>query len=166
MKKLNQFALSISFFTLCLTHGFSQSQIPSFWSDSSIRFESEIENSRSVVLDTEALKIALKNAPLYQQVSPSASTLVISLPVPEGGTATFKVVESSVMAAELQIRFPAIRSYRGIGIENPAQQVHFDLSPQGFHAMIFRNGSTIFIDPVSHLAASNKYISYTREAFF
>jgi hypothetical protein len=32
--------------------------------------------------------------------------------------------------------------------------------------MIFRNGSTIFIDPVSHLAASNKYISYTREAFF
>lgn len=166
MMKLNQFALSISFFTLCLTHGFSQSPTPSFWSDSSIGFESEIENSRSVVLDTEVLKIALKNAPLYQQVSPSESTIVISLPVPEGGTATFKVVESSVMAAELQIRFPAIRSYRGIGIENPAQQVHFDLTPQGFHAMIFRNGSTIFIDPVSHLAASNKYISYTREAFF
>ena len=54
-----------------------------------------------------------------------------------GTTDRYEVVENSVMEPELQQKYPNIRSYIGIGVENPEKSIRFSLSPYGFNATIF-----------------------------
>ncbi len=155
---------------IALSSGFIQAQAPSFWTDAELspqrQVQIETKTFRALELDQLSLRSTLENASLMDQIDPTQSSLFLTLPLPEGGEATFKIAEAPVMAAELQARFPGIRSYKGVGIDDQAQQVHFDLTPAGFHAMIFRNGSTVFIDPSPQEGLPNLHISYTREAFY
>ena len=157
-------------FILCLCLGSAQAQTTSFWADSELSLEqkelTEAAAYRALNVDQLALAEILKNAPSQEAMLASQSAVIISFPMPNGENLDFKVVEASVMSAALQNRFPNIRSYRGAGVDNPLLQAHFDLSPNGLHAMIFREGSTVFIDPVQDAAAPEKHISYSRNAFF
>ena len=67
--------------------------------------------------------------------------------MPDGSFESFSFVNSPVMAPELAAKFPEIQVYLGQGIDNPSSTVRFDLTPQGFHAMILKTGESIFIDP-------------------
>ena len=68
--------------------------------------------------------------------------------MPGGGWERFDVVESPVLEASLQERFPDIRTYRGQGRDNRAATVRLDLTPRGFHAMILSGRGTTMIDPL------------------
>jgi len=157
-------------FILVLSIGTAQAQAPPFWQDTELSVEqkatTEVAAFRALTVDESELRIILKNAPMIGQVRANESTLILSLPFPNGENFDFRVVEAPVISASLQSRFPAIRSYRGVGVDDALLQAHFDLSPNGFHAMIFREGSTVFIDPIRDSASPEKHISYTREAFF
>jgi subtilisin-like proprotein convertase family protein len=75
----------------------------------------------------------------------------IQLPLPDGTTGRFVLIEASVMAPELQARYPEIRCFTGWGLDDPTAQIKADLTPQGFHAMIYsKQSGTIFIDPYYH----------------
>jgi hypothetical protein len=157
-------------FTLCICLASAQAQSLSFWADGELSIEqkglTEVAVYRALNIDQLALKEILKNAPSQEAMQASQSAVIVSFPMPNGDNFDFKVVEAPVMSAALQNRFPNIRSYRGAGVDNPLLQAHFDLSPNGLHAMIFREGSTVFIDPVQDAAAPEKHISYSRNAFF
>lgn len=157
-------------FTLCICLASAQAQSLSFWADGELSIEqkelTEVAVYRVLNVDQLALKEILKNAPPQEAMQASQSAVIVSFPMPNGDNFDFKVVEAPVMSAALQNRFPNIRSYRGAGVDNPLLQAHFDLSPNGLHAMIFREGSTVFIDPVQDAAAPEKHISYSRKAFF
>lgn len=117
---------------------------------------------RTIGLNVEALIAVLQQAPMEGTVAMSASPVRVSLPLPDGGTREFRVVESPIMAAALAARYPQIRTYLGQGVDNPSATVRFDLTPVGFHAMILSDGPTVYIDPYSR-GNARYYISYFKK---
>ncbi|HYC27873.1 MAG TPA: hypothetical protein VEB42_03640, partial [Chitinophagaceae bacterium] len=91
----------------------------------------------------------LKTSPSERNVSPQASTFLIVLPNADGGMERYRVVEAPVMDPALAAKYPGIRSYAGQGVDNRQATVRFDVSPEGFHAMMLSpDRPTIYIDPV------------------
>lgn len=113
---------------------------------------------RTLHLDVPALQALLANVPDHP-----VEGIVITLPMPDGGSARFHLYETPVMAPELQARYPQIRCYSGRGIDNPSATLKCDLTPWGFHAMVrSKQYGSIFIDPY---AQGNReyYISYFKK---
>lgn len=120
---------------------------------------------RTVSLNLPALRNLLAQAPMEGTVTAKASPVVLELPMPQGGVSRFSIVESPVMAAELSVKYPNIKTYSGQGIDDPTASVRFDLTLQGFHAMILSATSgTMFIDPYSR-ANKDVCISYFKRDY-
>lgn len=82
--------------------------------------------------------------------SRNANEVVITLPNAEGKLEHFRVLEASNFDAELQARFPQIRSYVGQGIEDKSAVLRLSLDPRGIQTMIFRaDKSAEFMEPYS-----------------
>lgn len=112
-------------------------------------------------LDVKALAAALETAPLEFTAAARETPLIVALPMPDGTLQRFACAESPVMAPELAARYPLIRTFAGIGLDDPSANVRFDLTPAGFHAQIMRPAGTVFIDPYSH-GDDEYYVSYRR----
>jgi len=84
---------------------------------------------------------------------------IIILPNSAGGLEAFKIRESSIFEKPLADKFPNIKSYTAVGIDNANSYAKISLGLDGFHAVVFSpNGKTIYIDPYSR---DNKdYIVY------
>ncbi|HIO15956.1 MAG TPA: hypothetical protein EYN19_03820 [Flavobacteriales bacterium] len=144
-----------------------------YWSDVVVRAADELPTIqpatyRTVAIDLESIKQVLNAAPLESSrsnISAKNSNSIIELPMPDGTMESFSFVNSPVMAPELAAKYPEIQVYLGQGIDNPASIVRFDLTPQGFHAMILRSKSTVYIDPYT-TGDLTKCISYTKASFY
>ena len=83
--------------------------------------------------------------------------------MPDGSFQRFLIEESPVMDAALVTRYPEIKSYRGIGIEDGTATVRFDWTPLGFHALVLpAEGKAINIQPLDAKDGST-YVSYYHE---
>ena len=120
---------------------------------------------RAVTVDAAALELHLAAAPHESDVRPQASPAILTLPRPDGTWATFRFVESPVMAPELQAQFPSIRTYLGQGIDQPTALLRCDMTPAGFHAMVLSDGETWYIDPVTP-GDRSAYLVYTKSDFY
>ena len=100
-------------------------------------------------LDVNGLKQQLVNAPKRVAGSGKSNSL-IALPNAEGKFEKFSVYENSIMDPALAARYPEIKSYVAVGIDNPTATVYFSVSPLGFKAMILSaDKSAVFIEPFS-----------------
>jgi hypothetical protein len=168
--------LFISMF-FCLSIIFSSQLFPQdhyagLWNDIS-EIGLDAEGTRYIIpqsymtfeLELENLSNALIQIPDEKSVRVKDSNFRLSLPTPDGDFITFRVVESPVMAEGLKIKYPEIRTYLGQGIEeNSSARLRFDVTPQGFHAIIFSSKGTIYIDPYS-LGDSRYYICYFKKDY-
>jgi hypothetical protein len=112
------------------------------------RLAAALLHARPLTLAIADLRAALANAPVEGQSN--KAPLLLALPLPNGTSGRFQVVESSVMEARLAAQFPAIKTYSGVGLDDPTATVRLDLTPRGFHAQVLSGaGSTVYIDPVS-----------------
>jgi hypothetical protein len=76
-----------------------------------------------------------------------AGSIVMTLPTPLG-MQRFLVTEASVFSDELAAKYPEIKSYVGIGIDDPTARARFSKSTDGFHAMISSGKYPLYlIDP-------------------
>ncbi|MFO0839201.1 MAG: M12 family metallo-peptidase [Phycisphaerae bacterium] len=91
----------------------------------------------------------LAQAPSEDKVAAADSQFVVSLPMPDGSFARFRVVDSPIMAPALAAQFPEIRTFLGQGIDDPAASVRFDYTPVGFHSQILSPNGSVYIDPIS-----------------
>ena len=119
---------------------------------------------RTVGLDAGALQALLAEAPLEGTPAAADSSVILALPLPEGGYGHFRIVESPIMAPELAARFPEITTYAGQGLDDPTATTRFDWTPTGFHAIVFGLSGTIYIDPYSRNDTAH-YISYYKRDF-
>lgn len=113
-------------------------------------------------LDLEGLKQRLKRAPHRSEYG-TRSGIEISFPDASGQMGRFLVYEAPVMAAELQDKYPDMRSYVGIGIDDPVARIRFSVTQWGLHTMAFTGeGETVYIDPFTK--DKRTYIAYTKSA--
>ncbi|HEV2904671.1 MAG TPA: zinc-dependent metalloprotease family protein, partial [Pyrinomonadaceae bacterium] len=91
----------------------------------------------------------------------SSADVVLSVPMPDGSLARFKIEESPIMDPALAARFPNIKTYRGQGVDDKSATARFGVTPEGFHAIILKSGGTVLIDPYAKGDTTN-YITYLK----
>ena len=100
-------------------------------------------------LDSNALMNALVDAPA-RSATAKLSAVILSLPNAEGQMERFRVYENSILDPVLAAQYPNIKSYIGIGIDNPTSTAYFSSSPLGFKSMVLNaDKQAVFIEPIS-----------------
>ena len=126
--------------------------VNSFWQKTTNR-NLAIEGERKIIpqksnillLDEEAFKLFQKTIPKEG----SLQSALISLPTPDGNEMIFKIFENPCMEAPLAAKYPMIKTYKAVSVENPAVTAKIDYTTFGFHAMVFGSNGIYFIDPYS-----------------
>ncbi len=140
------------FFTALTVLVFAISLSAQIWTDTDIydiRGERKLapKTARGLRADTEALRIQLWSVPLETSIAAEASQAIISLPSPDGKSATFRIVAYD--ATEAPDRYPNIRTFYGLNTEDPDQTIFLDWTAQGFHASVRGGaGPSWYIDPI------------------
>lgn len=99
----------------------------------------QAERGRVLALDIAALRGVLRAA---------TAEGYMDLPLPEGGTRSFRFWPNGLMAPELAQRYPGIRTFSGVAVDDPGTRLRMDITPQGFHAMVLDPADgDWFIDP-------------------
>ncbi len=122
--------------------------------------------SHLVELNKNLLADFLSGAPLENSLLAKSDFRIITLPMPDGSFARFRIVESPIMESGLAAEFPEIKTYSGYDIDNPTNYVRFDTTSFGFHAMIRTTEGLVMIDPYTSdntLNNTDTYISYLRK---
>jgi len=169
MKTLNRY-----FFSLVILLGFFfslEAKADTYWKDipqANVQSSGERviipQKFRTITLNNSEIKSVLNAAPLEKNVRAGNSNSVITLPMPDGRNLRFRFVESPIMEDGLAAQIPDVTTYMGQGIDDPYTSVRFDMTPLGFHAMIFTLDNVVFIDPYAQNDNVN-YISYFKSDF-
>ncbi|NOT58846.1 MAG: hypothetical protein HOP19_01340, partial [Acidobacteria bacterium] len=106
-----------------------------------------------VTLQRRALLQQLAQAPLENT---KGTRPVMSLPQPDGSFARFAIEESPNMEPALAARYPEIKSYRAVSVDDPAVIARFAWSPEGLRALVARPDTAYSVEPVS----DTEYVSY------
>lgn len=111
-------------------------------------------------LNKTALLSILNKAPLEFTDAARNNEVILTLPMPDGSFARFRVEKSPIVEAGLAAKYPQLgQTYRGQGLDDPTATVRFDFLPSGFHSMILSARGTVLVDPYSKDDTEN-YISY------
>jgi len=98
-------------------------------------------------LNLLSLKTNLNNSPARNSKN---SNTIISIPNADGVLERYRVYENSNMDPALAAKYPEIKSYIGIGIDNPTATAYFSVSPLGFKSMMLSpDKSAVFVEPIS-----------------
>ena len=90
----------------------------------------------------------------------------LTLPYPDGSNHAFSIKRNQTLHPDLNAKFQEIMTLDGYALDGSGAFAKWDITPQGFHAMIMIPGkSTVFIDP--YLKGNTEYyIVYEKDAFF
>ena len=115
--------------------------------------QARLRAARPLTLAAPALRAAL-----------AAPAAVLLLPLPDGRNARFSLRAAPVMAPALAARYPGIRTYAGVGLDDPTATLRLDDTPQGFHAQVLSaTTGAVYLDPVSATDPVH-YLSYALAA--
>jgi hypothetical protein len=156
---------------VCLTCWFSLSAQKSlYWKKSALVISIPQEMKKSInpafwsgfVLDMHVLRNEWLAAARGYYFEADKKGLQIELPMPDGSFQLFKVVMTDVMHPSLAARYPAIKTFAGMGVTDPSATVRIDITPKGLHGMILSPQGAVFIEPIS-VAETQTYISYFKK---
>ncbi len=95
-------------------------------------------------VDFNELNQSLLNIPVSAKVG-----FDMEMPMPDGKTQLYTVVSDPVMEAELQARYPNIRTYKVISKETGGLAGRIGTSPEGFYGVLDINGKEVLINKVN-----------------
>jgi len=116
-------------------------------------------------LDRQRLQTILTAAPEEMGGVAARGAVELVLPLPDGTSQVFTVVESSIMEPALAAKFPEIKTYIVRAAGDGASHGRIDVTPQGFHAILRTSSGRVFVDPLDRTGKGELYASYfTRNA--
>ena len=119
-------------------------------------------NGTALSLDEPGLRAALATAP--PEARAGAAPLVLALPLPDGTVGRFALREAPIMEAPLAARYPQIKTYAGVGLDDATASVRVDMTPLGFHARVLSaTGQGFSIDPLSATDTQHYLSGYHRD---
>lgn len=86
--------------------------------------------------------VILQTALLSDQPS-----IIIAVPLPTGEFVNFILTPENIMAEGLAKKYPNIRTFSGVAVNDATSTGRFDITPNGFHAMFYYQGERIFVEP-------------------
>ncbi len=117
---------------------------------------------RTFRLNKAAVMPILDSAPVEFSDSSRFMQTILTLPMPDGTFARFRIEHSLVVEIGLLEKFPELgRTYNGRGIDDPTATVRLDLLPNGFHAMVLSPRGTVLVDPYAKGDTEN-YLTYLK----
>src|SRR5262245_34791045 len=78
----------------------------------------------------------------------ASRTASITLPLPDGRLAGFRVTESSILSPALRRKHPEWRTFRAISDNDPLVRARLELTPKGLRAAVFTPAGAATIDPL------------------
>ena len=121
----------------------------------------ETVRGRVLALDLPALQQQLAATP--KEFS-AAQPLTTSLPMPDGGSAEFRVLETGVMHPALAAKYPGIRTYVGQGVSDPTATLRLQTGPKGLRGMVLSTLGTVYLDPYRQGDARHTLVYFKRDA--
>ena len=98
-------------------------------------------------LNMEAFKNTIQDAPIRGQIS-GKSNVIAEFPTPEGTLERFRITESPIMEAELAEKFPMIKTYKAVGVDDPTATMRFSVTQFGLHTMTLSGKrNSMYVDP-------------------
>ena len=104
------------------------------------------EKYETYQLDEQEMKSLLSKAPLMD-FNLATKKAKLALPLANGTSEVFEFVESPAMSPVLAAKFPNIKSFKGMSMDNPHNRAWIDYSPEGFRAAIYTTEAIVYIDP-------------------
>jgi hypothetical protein len=121
----------------------------------------QLRRVRAASLDLAGIRGVAREAPMARSGDLSDSSLIISLPHPDGGYQRFTLEESPVMEPGLAAKHPDIKTYRGKGVDDPRATLRMDITQLGLHASVRSPDGGWYVDPY-YRNDTSVYASYTR----
>ncbi|MDP5231737.1 MAG: M12 family metallo-peptidase, partial [Cellulophaga sp.] len=152
------FAIPIFFIGFC---GFSQVD---YWQESNIK-NSEVSTTIKKLSVQNAKVFRLEEAQFKAQLSNKAATSkkekLVFFPDESGKMTEFSVQENTIFSPELAAKYPEIKSYKGVSLEDPNKSIRFSVSQNGIQSMLVDKNSdqTTFMQKTANGSA---YILYAR----
>lgn len=169
-------SLMIGLASVSLGAGFAPQPPASPWQDldgPALRTEAalqiEVTRGRYLGLDLPLLRQQLAQAPaeaaagLAAEAARRGAGLTLNLPMPDGTSQRFALVESPVMQPGLAARYPDIHTYAGQGLDDPTASARLDVTQFGFHAQVLNDQGAFYIDPL-YPNRTDRYVAYSRDA--
>lgn len=119
---------------------------------------------RTSAVDERALRALLTSAPQESATSVRDSKTVLQLPMPDGTSSRFRIVQSPIMEPGLAAKYPEFKTYLGQGIDDPTATTRFDLTSKGLRAIVLSASGTVYIDPYT-TRSTGYYISYYKQDY-
>ena len=125
--------------------------IAGFW----LGLEVEASHGQSVVSNKHALakgssrlvRIDLRRLKSQVAAASSTSSFSIALPAPDGTEERFNLRASSVMPPGLAARYPSIKAYEGVSLDDPSVTIRMEITDKGLSAQILGPNKRWLIDP-------------------
>ena len=117
-----------------------------------------IKSMRVLRLNEQAMRAYLLNAPMEFQNN--GVTLPLEIPLPNGRTETFRIVESPILSPEVAAQHPEIKTYTGNGTINKKAIIRLSLTSEGFNAILLNvDGDAVYFQKYS-AQSPNVYFNY------
>jgi len=98
-------------------------------------------------LDLQKFQEAIYGAPLRGEFA-GISNVIAQFPTPEGTFERFRVSESPIMEAGLAEKFPMIKTYKAVGVDDPTATMRFSITQFGLHTMTLSGKrNSMYVDP-------------------
>jgi Metallo-peptidase family M12B Reprolysin-like/Secretion system C-terminal sorting domain len=163
-KFLSKATFVCAFMCCIATVTFAQKNIFTKLTTSSKSLPKAVEKAKNfskisiIRLDEAALRQYLSTAPLEFQNG--GVTVPLDIPLPNGATETFGMVESPILSPEQAVLHPEIKTYTGNGLKNKAYSIRLSLTSSGFNAIILNvENDAVYFEPYSSVDR-NYYFSY------
>lgn len=164
MKKI---VLSVTL--LCII-SFTMAQGNHYWKKYTQPPGTSLQQARIIIPDKYAvfslslnqLKTSVNNIQKGFYFEADKKGIIVYVPMPGGEVQRFYIVQTDVMHPALSAKFPFIKTYAGLGIDDKHATLRMDITQKGFHGMILSPAGDVFIEPYSH-NTTEYYISYYKK---